>query len=277
MQTSPEPTFWLNGALCSTEDAGISPSDAGFTTGDGVFETLLVENGKPFALTRHLNRLDAACGRVGLPAPDQDALRVGCAEMVEATVSPATPARLRITVTGGTERPTTTITTGPAPNHSPNAAVHLLTYTRNERSVLAGVKSTSYGENVVALRFAKSLGGDEAIFGNTAGNLSEGSCTNVFVVDGVRVLTPPLSSGCLPGVTRELVLELCREFEIEVEETDLPMAEFARVGEGFLTSSLRHLQPIRSIDGLSIDVEENAITRWLIDLYRVLRERDSDP
>ena len=98
---------------------------------------------------------------------------------------------------------------------------------RNERGALAGVKTTSYAENVVALSYARQQGAAEAIFGNLAGNLCEGSGTNVFVVAGGRLVTPPLSAGCLAGVTRGLVIEWAGA----VEE-DLPLSALAEARGG---------------------------------------------
>ena len=101
------------------------------------------------------------------------------------------------------------------------------------------MKATSYGENVVAARWAAERGCDEALFANTRGELCEGTGSNVFVVvDGV-LRTPPLSSGCLAGVTRELVCEL-----VDVDESPLPMDALAAADEAFLTSSTRDVHPV---------------------------------
>ena len=87
----------------------------------------------------------------------------------------------------------------------------MVPWVRNERSAVAGLKTTSYAENVVALAYAKERGAIEAVFANTRGELCEGTGSNVFVVrDGV-VWTPPLDSGCLAGITRALAVEWCRE------------------------------------------------------------------
>jgi branched-chain amino acid aminotransferase len=115
---------------------------------------------------------------------------------------------------------------------------------RNEHSALAGVKSTSYADNVVALRAAEAAGADEAILANTAGLLCEGTGSNVFVGVGGRLVTPPLSSGCLGGVTRELLLEVA-----DVAEEDLPLSALAGADEAFLTSSTRDVHPIETVDG----------------------------
>ena len=119
---------------------------------------------------------------------------------------------------------------------------------------MAGAKTISYAENVVALAHAHERGADEAILANTVGALCEGTGTNVFVVQGGRVRTPSLSTGCLAGITRELVLEL-----IDVEETDaLTSADLRGADEAFLTSSTRDVHPIASVDGAALPARGRA-------------------
>ena len=114
---------------------------------------------------------------------------------------------------------------------------------RNERGALAGIKSTSYAENVIALARAREAGASEAIFPNTVGNLCEGTGTNIFVEHEGRLVTPPLSSGCLAGVTRGLVLEVT-----DAEEADLGIDVLRTTTEAFLTSSTRDVMAIDRID-----------------------------
>ena len=114
---------------------------------------------------------------------------------------------------------------------------------RNERGAMAGIKTTSYAENVKALAYAKARGCTEAIFPTTTDLLSEGTGSNVFVGIGGRLLTPPLSSGCLAGVTRDLVLEVT-----DAIEEDIPMAAFLAADDVFLTSTGRDVQPVDRID-----------------------------
>jgi len=161
---------------------------------------------------------------------------------------------------------------GPQPAWPPAADVAVSPWPRNERSPLAGVKSTSYGENVVALAHARESGAGEAVFANLAGRLCEGTGTNVFVGLGGRLLTPPLSSGCLAGVTRELVLEL-----VEVVEDDLPLAALASADEAFLTSSTRDVQPIRSVGWSPLPGCPGPLTQAAAEAFRALVARNDDP
>jgi branched-chain amino acid aminotransferase len=161
-------------------------------------------------------------------------------------------ARVRITVTGGraplgSERgetgPTVIVAAGPMAEPAPTTAVAVAPWPRNERGALAGIKSTSYAENVVALAFARERGCTEAIFETTTGLLCEGTGSNVFAVVDGRLITPPLSSGCLAGVTRALVLE-----HTDAVEDDISMAAFRAADEVFLTSTGRDVQPVHRVD-----------------------------
>jgi len=271
--------IWVNGRLSTTEDARISPFDHALLTGDGVFETLKVERGMPFAVSRHLERLARSAGGLGLDPPPGDVVRRALTDVVEA--NGVTDGVVRITLTGGSaplgsERgsagPTLIVACGPPRGWGVSAAVAIVPWPRNERSALAGLKTVSYAENVIALRFARERGAEEAVFGNLTGSLCEGTGTNVYVgVDG-RILTPPLSSGCLAGVTRELLLELG-----VVEEEDVPLSALADADEAFLTSSTRDVQAIASVDGTALAVAPGPLTNAAADAFRELRERDADP
>lgn len=244
---------WINGELGRDQ---VSVFDHGITVGDGVFETIKVVRGAPFALSRHLKRLAFSARGLGLPEPDEDSIRAGI-EQVLADQS-WNLGRLRITFTGGpgplgSERgpdgPTTIIAAGEQNPFPATAEVAVVPWPRNEKGPLSGLKTTSYADNVVALAYAKGRGAAEAIFGNLAGNLCEGTGSNIFVVRDGRLLTPPLSSGCLAGVTRALVLEWAG-----AEEADLPLEELSNVDEAFLTSTTRDVQPVARIDGQAIPV-----------------------
>jgi branched-chain amino acid aminotransferase len=154
-----------------------------------------------------------------------------------------------------------------------SANVVTVPWPRNERGVLAGLKTTSYADNVIAFSYAEARGGDEAVFPNTQDNLCEGTGTNVFVVIDDRLVTPPLSSGCLAGVTRELVLEVSPE----IDQVDVPMDVFTSVEEAFLTSSTRDVQPIASIDGRSLARCGGSLTIAASEKLAALQARTVDP
>jgi branched-chain amino acid aminotransferase len=271
---------WINGTLVPDEEAKISVFDHGLVTGDGVFETVKVVNGVPFALSRHLARLGRSAAGLGLSAPDLDAIRAGALAVVESS-GKVPLARMRITVTGGiaplgSERggsPLTAIV-ALAEAKAPTAWVDVVTvpWPRNEQGALSGLKTTSYGENVRALAYAGEHGGSEAIFPNTAGNLCEGTGTNVFIVSEGRLITPPLSSGCLAGVTRALVIEWAG-----ATEEDVPLSALADADEAFLTGTTRDVQPIRCVDGRELPAVPGPLTRKAAEVFTMRAAETPDP
>ena len=140
-----------------------------------------------------------------------------------------------------------------------------------------GLKTTSYGENVVALALAHSEGAREAIFGNVAGNLCEGSGSNIFVFCDGQLITPPLSSGCLAGVTRALTLEICDRIGITVNQIDFPVSDLKNVDSAFLTSTLRQIQPISKVDGISLSELESEICLKIKSEFDRVVENEIDP
>jgi branched-subunit amino acid aminotransferase/4-amino-4-deoxychorismate lyase len=271
---------WVNGIVCDEEHATVSPFDHGLLTGDGVFETLKVYEGRPFAVRRHLERLAFSAKGLGLPMPDADVLRRAVDDVVAANGITG-DGRVRITLTGGpaplgSERaevdPLVIVAAGAIRPWPATTDVVVVPWPRNERGALAGLKTTSYGENVVALAYARERGAGEAVFANLAGNLCEGTSTNVFLVLGGRLLTPPLSSGCLAGVTRSLVIELTG-----AAEEDVPVGALAEAEEAFLTSTTREVQPVRAVDGRVLLHAPGPATTAAADAFSRLVARDLDP
>ncbi|GAA0318408.1 aminotransferase class IV [Actinoallomurus spadix] len=271
---------WINGELHAPENARVSVFDHGILVGDGVFETVKAVRGEAFALTRHLRRLAVSATGLGLPEPDLDAIRRGTLAVLAAAPS-WDLARIRITYTSGVgplgsdrgaEGATAIVAVAEQTPFPPAADVSVVPWPRNERGALSGLKTTSYGDNAKALAYAHEHGGAEAIFGNLAGNLCEGTGSNVFVVRDGRLTTPPLSSGCLAGVTRALVLEWCGG-----EEEDLPLEEFGAADEAFLTSTTRDIQPIRAVDGKVFPAAPGPVTRKAIEVFAERGAADLDP
>jgi branched-chain amino acid aminotransferase len=160
---------------------------------------------------------------------------------------------------------------------APTGDVVVVPWARNERGATAGLKTISYAENVRALAFARERGATEAVFGNTRGELCEATGSNVFVVTGGIVRTPPPESGCLAGVTRALVLELCARDEIPHAEATLPLDALAGADEAFLTSSTREVQAIARVDGRELPAAPGPLTARLDTAFRELVTLDPDP
>lgn len=271
---------WVDGRLVRPDQATVSVFDHGLMVGDGVFETVKSVNGAPFALTRHLDRLRLSARRMDLPEPDVEAIASG----VRACLAEAPPwplGRVRVTYTGGLgplgsdrgdQGCTTVVIAGEQRPFPATAGVVVVPWPRNEHGALTGVKSTSYGENVKALLYAKAAGSGEAIFENLAGDLCEGTGSNVFIVREGRLITPTTASGCLAGVTRALTLEWCGGYQ-----EDVPLSALYEADEAFLTSTTRDIQPIRAVDRTVLPAAPGPITAKAMRVFAERSAADLDP
>jgi len=269
--------IWVDGALTDLADARVSPMDHGLLTGDGVFETLRVYGGRPFAWSRHLDRLAHSAGALGLPLPDRATIRSAAEAVIDA--NGIAEARLRITVTGGPaplgsergdEGPTLVVAVGAVTAFPESTAVVVVPWSRNEHGATTGLKTISYAENVRALDYARERGAGEAVFPNTRGDLCEATGSNVFVVDDGAVRTPPADAGPLLGVTRALVVECCAAEGIPCTEVAVPIADLRAADEAFLTSTTREVQAIAAVDGDAFRAAPGPVTARLA---RALRAR----
>src|SRR6478752_2386206 len=261
---------WINGDLLpDATGPAVSVADHGLTVGDGVFEAIKVVNGLPFALDLHLARLHRSAEGLGLEGVDDDAVRRGIAAVLDGGDLPL--GRIRITVTGGPApmgsgrgdaAPTVVVVADEMQAWPETTAVATVPWPRNERGALAGLKTTSYAENVVALAAAQRRGASEAVFANVAGHLCEGTGSNVFyVVDG-ELRTPTLASGCLAGVTRALLLEWYGGVEV-----DEPIEVVAQASEVFLTSTTRDVQGVSAWDDRDLPAP-GPVTKAAAELWR---------
>lgn len=274
---------WVNGRLTGVDEPSITALDHGVTVGDGAFETAKVDHGQVFAATRHARRLDRTLAGLGLPAADHDYIGEGV-KAVLAAGEPIEFGRLRYSVTGGAgplgsdrdDSPLTYIVTaGAQPRPPASAKVAVVPWTRNERSAVAGLKTTSYAENVVALSYAKERGAIEAVFANTRGELCECTGSNIFVVvDGV-IVTPPLDSGCLAGITREVTIEWCREEGLDVREQALPLEVLREADEVFITSSTKDVLAVDAVDDRRLD--PGPVTATAAQIFARLAAERMDP
>jgi branched-chain amino acid aminotransferase len=270
---------WINGQLLADPNApALSVSDHGVTVGDGVFESIKIIDGHPFALTRHLARLGTSARGLGLPEPDDATLRGAVDAVLTGQELPL--GRLRITLTGGPAplgsgrgdaEPTLIVVAAPMGAWDPTTSVVTVPWPRNERGALSGMKTTSYAENVVALAYAEERGATEAIFANTVGNLCEGTGSNVFyVVDG-ELRTPTLAAGCLAGISRALVLEW-----YGAKEIDEPVEILERADEIFLVSTTRDVQGVHRCDERGLDAP-GPVTREAMQTWANTERENLDP
>jgi branched-chain amino acid aminotransferase len=272
---------WMNGSLLTDPTAkAISVVDHGFTVGDGVFEAVKVIGGAPFALTRHLDRLERSALGLGLPPVNRAEVVAG----VEAVLAADAIAlgRVRITYTAGPSplgsgreeaqaQPSLVVVAAAMGAWPETTAIVTVPWPRNERGAVAGLKTTSYAENVVALAEAAKHGASEAIFANTVGHLCEGTGSNVFYVVNGEVRTPTLASGCLAGVTRALVIEW-----FGVREIDEPIEIAEQADEVFLASTTRDVQAVHRWNEREL-AAPGPITRGLVKGWATKERESIDP
>ncbi|MFC6152286.1 aminotransferase class IV [Nocardioides yefusunii] len=212
--------------------------------GDSVFTTALVHQGRVFAWARHVRRLVGSAHALGLPAVDVDLLTRAAQEVWRDGPS-WERARLRLLwgrANGGAAHLTVRVSELGKPEGS--ARVVTPTVRRTAAAALGNHKSSAYAENMLAAGEARRAGASEAILATTDGALCEGTGANVFyVVDG-ELRTPPLSTGCLPGIARQIVVERCGVREVSEEISVAHGAD-----EVFLTSSTREIQPVSDWSG----------------------------
>lgn len=282
---------WFDGEVHAAHEPVVTALDRGLLVGDGVFDTCVIVDGRPFALRRHLARLQHSAALVGLPVPPADVITRAALDL--AARLDGTTGRLRMTWTAGATEggpgrghgtPTLLITAEdeavphPAPGAAParvRTAVVVVPWVRNERSPLVGVKSTSYAENVLALEYARGRGGTEAAIGNTRGELCEGSWSNLFVEADGELLTPPLTSGCLAGVTRELVLEWGLAAGLPMRETTIPLDAFRTAQHAAVTSATRGIVPVDTVDGR--ELAAGPVTLRMQEVFAERVAEDLDP
>jgi branched-chain amino acid aminotransferase len=269
---------WAHGQLFDDPDeASVAVTDHGLVVGDGVFEALKVTAAGPFALRRHLERLNRSAAAMALPAPDHRLIRSAIDELLDG--QRVDLGKIRITYTGGRGPLGSQAAYGPqtlvvaldaAEPAAPSAHVVTAPWSRNEHGALAGVKSTSYAENVRVLAFAHARAASEGILLNTAGHVCEGTGSNIFAVFGNTVVTPPLSAGPLAGITRELVVEWSG-----VVERDFTLREALDADEVFLTSSLRDVQPVHGWD--QTEFGPHPVTESIARTFQERSGADLDP
>ncbi|MEO7100359.1 MAG: aminotransferase class IV [Luteolibacter sp.] len=247
--------LWCNGQWLDPLDFPVSPMDRGAILGLGLFETMLGLDGQPVFADRHLGRLAKSCERLGWPAPPAGLGPIMTELLVKNELTTGR-ARIRLAMTAGSG-PTNDISLGtdplmwmvamPVGEPQMNLIANISPWPRNERSPLAGLKCASYAENLIALDYARRQGFEETIFLNTSGHLCEAATANLFLIKDGVLLTPSLDSGCLPGIAREIVLDLAGRCRLTREERPLTLEDLKTADEVFLTSSIRGLANVSHV------------------------------
>jgi branched-chain amino acid aminotransferase len=263
--------IYLNGKLVPCFEAKLSLFDHGFLYGYGLFETMRAYNGYIFRLDSHLTRLRCSAESIGLThsilttEKGKQSLKTACAETLEA--NRLKDARLRLTVSAGEgdmtpdlnkcSSPTVLVTARdlvplPPKKYDTGFRAVLSSLRRNSQSPLSRLKSTCYMENILARMAARAAGCDEAILLNEQDYLAEGSTTNIFLASNKRLVTPSLESGVLPGITRDVVLEIARTSRLKATERWVQLKELVEAEEAFVTNSILEIMPLTWFEGKPI-------------------------
>ena len=272
---------YLNGILMPRSQASISALDYGFLYGFGLFETMRAYGGRVFRLDKHLSRLARSAEILGLP--------IGVANLKEAVMATIqanqlSEARIRITISIGEggmtpnpstcQKPTVLVLAGhyqpyPEQVYQKGFRAVVSSIRRNSQSPLSRLKSANYLENILAREEARKTVVDEALCLNEKGLLAEASMSNIFLVTNGTLRTPRQGSGILPGITREVVLELASQLGINTLERDIRLEELFHAQEAFLTNSLIEVMPLTEIDGKPIGSgRPEPLTKRLMVAYR---------
>lgn len=265
--------WFVNGEFLPAEKARLSVEDRGFLHGLGLFETILVHEGRPALLKPHLERLAASARELDLFLPAEGEL----AEAVEAVIRKGNIIHggVRLTLTAGPEGGPPGVVVAPRPRHSCREEDYRrgwraarIPWPRCANNPVYRHKIISYTENMLARRWARSSGYDEGLFVNTAGHLTEGTVTNLFVFVKEYLFTPPVKDGLLPGVVRRAVLDLSQRDGIHTMENYLLPEDLLQSREAFLTNSLVGLMPLVEIEGQPVGSGlPGPLTAYLRGLY----------
>lgn len=275
--------IWCNGEWLNGDRYPGAAQDRGAFLGLGLFETMGTMDGKVIFAERHLARLRESGARLGWETGFPELAEVA-RELLERESLAVGRARLRLIVTAGSG-PHNDLTPGddrlvwlagfPATDVPLSVTGCVSPWPRNERSPLAGMKTASYAENLMALDDARKRGFDESVFLNTCGHLCEAATANVFLIKDGVVLTPALDSGCLPGIGREVLCELAIAHGFTLEEKPLARDDLDTADEIFLISASRGPMPVSRMEGRNLFVHtrtERLRECWEVEVERQRHE-----
>ncbi len=279
-------TVSVNGRISSAREAVISVFDHGFLYGEGIYETMRTYNGRPFLYDLHVRRLRNSARMIVLELPFTDEALAGqIRDTMAAADLQGVEAYIRVLVTRGvgeltydpaaTPRPSVIIIVKPqvdppAEAYDNGVGVVIVDVVRNHPdTVNPMIKSNNLLNSALAAQEAIRRGGFEGIMRNYRGELSECTTSNLFVVKDGAALTPPLTAGLLPGITREFLFDIGRDVGIQVREEVLRDADLFGADEAFLTSTTREALPIVTVDGRAIgNGRPGPVTKKLLEGFR---------
>jgi branched-chain amino acid aminotransferase len=253
----------VDGRIARAAELTIPATDEGLLRGDGVFEVVRVYDGVAFALAEHLDRLERSGANLRLPEVFRGELESEIPELLEARGGEAFDGVLRVVVTRGGRR---LLLTEPAPSKPPGVRLGFVTYAPTR--VLDGIKSLSYGANMLCTRLAQERGFDEALLVTPHGRVLEAPTSTLFWVDrGGALCTPPLDEHILASITRDRLTNL-----LDVEERACPTDTLFAAAEAFLASTIREVQSIGAVE--DVEFEEGPRTREAAATFRAQVERE---
>lgn len=252
--------IWLNGQLLDDEAARIDPRDRGLLLGDGLFETMLAQHGRPAFFEPHMRRLSHGAALLGIQLPfSTQGLRHACEDLLEAAaLMKADRVAMRLTLTRGPgprglalpdkTHPTVMISAAQAtlPPHSVSLATSSIR--RNSHSPAARIKALPYLENVLAKEEARKLGAGDALMLDSDGHVASTTMANIFLWEGERLVTPGLEGPVLPGITRAEILALASDMRIPIVEETVKPERLLRAQGVFITNSLMGPVPVTQLD-----------------------------
>jgi branched-chain amino acid aminotransferase len=258
-----------NGELKAIEEVRLSPGQAGLLAGWGLFTTLRIRDGELFAFERHWARLQRDAKRTRLPFPfDAETVRAQLHEVLQANEVLEGTARIYAVYNKvgfwQSDEPAPVVDlilySAGLPSYREPVRLGLREHGRHAASPLAGVKVTSWLNNVWNLAEAQEAGWDEVVLLNERGEVSECTAANIFCVREGRVLTPPLSSGCLEGVTRDTLLDIAHASGVPASEETLTPDDLYGADEVFISSTNRNLLGVGEIAGHKFEGAPGPIT-----------------
>lgn len=265
MASSPRSLASLDGVVTLASEASIPATDEGLIRGDGVFEVIRLYGGQPFAFEKHMARLERSASNLRLPL-DLEAVTSDVWRLLAQAKDPE-HAQLRIVITRGGRRLLLTEPPADLP-----AVARLASITYSPTRVLDGVKSLSYGANMLASRLAREQGFDEALLVTPHGRVLEAPTSSIFWVADGELLTPPLDEHILASITRAIVIEVTG-----AAERSCTLDELLQADEAFLASTARDVMPVGALDDREFDAPGPVTARTAEAVESAIRERLAEP